>query len=139
MVAFTGNDTRNATLKDAETVSGVGIILSKDGTNNKLQVGAATNVPLGISAGESSRDADLVLETAGATVSYFPMGGVQMVASAASITYTTGQLVYLKGSGRVSNVAGSDKLVGVYVGEGETTSSTAGDLIPVNTSQCATA
>ena len=137
MVAFTGNDPRNATLKDAETVSGVGIILSKDGTNNKLQLGAATDVPLGISAGESSRDADLVLETTSATVSYFPMGGVQMVAALAE-TYTTGQLVYLKGAGRVGGTAGSDKLVGVYVGEGEVVG-TAGLLIPVNTSQCATA
>lgn len=137
MVAFTGNDPRNATLKDAETVSGVGIILAKDGTNNKLQVGAATDVPLGVSAGESSRDADLVLETTSATVSYFPMGGVHMVAALAE-TYTTGQLVYLKGSGRVGGTAGSDKLVGVYVGEGEVVA-TAGDLIPVNTSQCATA
>jgi hypothetical protein len=137
MVAFTGNDPRNAILKDAETVSGVGIILSKDGTNNKLQLGAATDVPLGISAGESSRDADLVLETAGATVSYFPMGGVQMIAALAE-TYTTGQLVYLKGAGRVGGTAGSDKLVGVYVGEGEVVG-TAGLLIPVNTSQCATA
>lgn len=137
MVAFTGNDPRNAVLKDAETVSGVGIILSKDGTNNKLQVGAATDVPLGVSAGESSRDADLVLETAGATCSYFPMGGVHMVAALAE-TYTTGQLVYLKGAGRVGGTAGSDKLVGVYVGEGEVVG-TAGLLIPVNTSQCATA
>lgn len=137
MVAFTGNDPRNAILKDAETVSGVGIILSKDGTNNKIQLGAATDVPLGISAGESSRDADLVLETAGATVSYFPMGGVQMIAALAE-TYTTGQLVYLKGAGRVGGTAGSDKLVGVYVGEGEVVG-TAGLLIPVNTSQCATA
>ena len=137
MVAFTGNDPRNAVLKNAETVSGVGIILAKDSTNNKLQVGAATDVPLGISAGESSRDADLVFETAGATVSYFPMGGVQMVAALAE-TYTTGKLVYLKGAGRVGGTAGSDKLVGVYVGEGEVVG-TAGDLIPVNTSQCATA
>ena len=137
MVAFTGNDPRKATLKDSETVSGVGIILAKDGTNNKVQVGAATNVPLGVSVGESSRDADQVLETTGATVSFFPMGGVHMVAALAE-TYTTGQLVYLKGSGRVGGTAGSDKLVGVYVGTGETVS-TAGDLIPVNTSQCATA
>ena len=63
MVAFTGNDPRTATLKNSNTVSGVGIILSKDGTNNKVQLGAATDVPLGVSVGESSRDADQVLET----------------------------------------------------------------------------
>jgi len=137
MVAFTGNDPRNATLKNANTISGVGILVAKDGTANKIQLGAATDVPLGVSAGESSRDADQVLETTGATVSYFPMGGVQMIAALAE-TYTTGQLVYLKGAGRVGGTAGSDKLVGVYVGEGEVVG-TAGLLIPVNTSQCATA
>jgi len=137
MVAFTGNDPRNATLKDAQTVSGIGIILAKSSVTNKLQPGAATDVPLGVSVGESSRDADQVLETTGATVSFFPMGGVQMVAALAE-TYTTGQLVYLKGAGRVGGTAGSDKLVGVYVGTGEVVG-TAGLLIPVNTTQCATA
>ena len=137
MVAFTGNDPRNATLKDAETVSGVGILLAKDGTTNTLLVGAAGTVALGVSAGESSRDAEQVLETAGATCSFFPMGGVQMIAALAE-TYTTGQLVYLKSAGRVGGTAGSDKLVGVYVGEGEVVG-TAGLLIPVNTTQCATA
>ena len=137
MVAFTGNDPRNATLKDAQTVSGIGIIVAKSSVTNKLQVGAATDVPLGISAGESSRDADQVLETTGATCSFFPMGGVQMIAALAE-TYTAGQLVYLKGAGRVGGTAGSDKLVGVYVGEGEVVG-TAGLLIPVNTTQCATA
>ena len=38
MVAFTGNDPRSATLKNSETVSGVGIILAKDGTKNKVQL-----------------------------------------------------------------------------------------------------
>jgi hypothetical protein len=137
MVAFTGNDPRTATLKDANTVSGIGILLAKDGTTNTIQLGAATDVPLGVSVGESSRDADQVLETTGATVSFFPMGGVQMIACLAE-TYTTGQLVYLKGAGRVGGTAGSDKLVGVYVGTGEVVA-TAGDLIPVNTTQCATA
>jgi len=137
MVAFTGNDPRNATLKDAQTVSGIGIILAKSSVTNKIQPGAATDVPLGVSVGESSRDADQVLETTNATVSFFPMGGVQMIAALAE-TYTTGQLVYLKGAGRVGGTAGSDKLVGVYVGTGEAVG-TAGLLIPVNTTQCATA
>jgi len=137
MVAFTGNDPRNATLKDAQTVSGIGIILAKSSVTNKIQPGAATDVPLGVSVGESSRDADQVLETTNATVSFFPMGGVQMIAALAE-TYTTGQLVYLKGAGRVGGTAGSDKLVGVYVGTGEVVG-TAGLLIPVNTTQCATA
>ena len=137
MAAFTGNDPRTATVKDANTIVSVGVLVAKDGTANAVQLGAATDVPLGVSAGESSRDADGTLETTGATVSYFPMGGVHMVAALAE-TYTTGELVYLKGAGRVGGTARSDKLVRVYVGTGENVA-TAGDLIPVNTSQCATA
>ena len=139
MVAFTGNDPRTATLKDSSgTVSGVGIVLAKSDQANQLQVGAATDVPLGISAGESSRDADGTLETTSHTVSFFPMGGVHMFASQTGITYESGDLVYLKGSGLINKTAGSDKLVGVYVGTGVTTAS-AGELVPINTTQCATA
>tara|TARA_R110000744_G_scaffold374983_1_gene488101 strand:+ start:1054 stop:1467 length:414 start_codon:yes stop_codon:yes gene_type:complete len=131
MVAFTGNDPRNAVVKNGDTFSGVGLVLTNDGTANKVKIGAAGTFALGVTAGESSRDADQVLETAGATVSYFPMGGVLMVAALAE-TYTTGQKVYLKGANRVGGTAGSDKLVGIYVGEGEVVG-TAGLLIPVNT------
>ena len=61
MVAFTGTDPRSATLKDATTVSGVGFLLTNDGTSNEMDLTALTEVAVGVSAGESSRDADLVL------------------------------------------------------------------------------
>lgn len=130
MVAFTGTDPRSATLKDATTVSGVGLLLTNDSTTNKMDLTALTEVAVGVSAGESSRDADLVFETTGATVSYFPLVGVHMVASAA-VTWTLGQIAYVGGSGQCTNVAGSNKKLGVYVGNGET--ATAGALVPIDT------
>ncbi len=130
MVAFTGTDPRSATLKDATTVSGVGYLLTNDGTSNEMDLTALTEVAVGVSAGESSRDADLVFETAGATVSYFPLVGVHMVASDA-VTWTLGQLAYVGANGRCTNVAGSNKKLGVYVGNGQT--ATAGDLVPIDT------
>ena len=141
MVAFEGTDPRTATLKDATTVSGAGFLLTNDSTTNKLDLTAASDridaaggtmeVAIGISAGESSRDADLVLETTGATVSFFPLGGVHLVASDA-VTWTVGQLAYVNANGRCTNVAGSNKKLGVYVGTGETVA-TAGDKVAINT------
>jgi len=138
MVAFSANDPRTATLKDATTVSGVGYLLTNDSTNNKLDLTAANEIAIGVSMGESSRDADLVLETANATVSFIPLNGTMMIASAASQTYTTGALVYVQAAGVVGTTSSSRKLLGVYVGTGETTSSSAGDLVPINVTQAAT-
>lgn len=150
MVAFNGIDPMNATLKDSETCLGLGRLLVNDGTNNKLETTDATDICIGISAGESSRDANGDFETTGATVAFFPLGGVQYVQSAASATYTTGCLVYVGASGLATATAGSNKVLGIYVGEGQATSGTLltpangssaseGELIPVNTSGAATA
>ncbi len=150
MVAFGAADPRNATLKDAEVIRGIGRILTVDGTNNTLTENTATSISIGISAGESSRDADHAFETSGATVSYFPLGGVLMVQSEASKTYTTGCLVYAKANGLASPTANSSKVLGIYVGEGQATGSallatansatlTEGELIPVMTAGAATA
>ena len=62
-----------------------------------------------------------------------------MVQSQASQTYTTGLLVYAQADGLVGTTSSSRKLLGIYVGEGETTSSSAGDMIPVMTAGAATA
>tara|TARA_R100001443_G_scaffold5194_4_gene13881 strand:- start:7192 stop:7602 length:411 start_codon:yes stop_codon:yes gene_type:complete len=131
-----GADPRTATLIDTTTVSGPGFLLTNDSTNNKLDLCAATEVPLGVSVADSSRDADNVLETANATISYYPLGGMFLLASDA-VTYSLGQLVYANNAGRVTNVAGSNKKVGIYVGNGET--ATAGDLVPVSTTTAADA
>jgi hypothetical protein len=150
MVAFGAADPRNATLKDSEVIRGVGRLLVNDGTNNTVETTDATNICIGVTAGESSRDADHDFETSGATVSYFPLGGVLMVQSAASATYTTGCLVYVGASGLATATAGSNKVLGIYVGEGQATGSallatandatlTEGELIPVMTAGAATA
>lgn len=136
MVAFSSNDPRTATLKDSTTVSGIGYLLVNDSTTNKVDLTAATEIAIGVSAGESSRDADGTLETSGATVSFFPLGGVQMIASDA-VTWTVGQLAYVNANGRCTNVAGSNKKLGIYVGTGET--ATAGGLVPINTQSAANA
>ncbi len=138
MVAFSANDPRTATLKDATTVAGVGYLLVHDSTNNKLDLTAANEIAIGVSMGESSRDADGTLETANATVSFIPLNGTMMIASAASQTYTTGLLVYAQAAGVCGTTSSSRKLIGVYVGTGETTSSSAGDLVPINVTQAAT-
>lgn len=61
-----------------------------------------------------------------------------MVASKASQTYTTGLPVYADDAGLVadgddSGGSTTGKIIGIYIGEGVTTSSSAGDLIPVMT------
>lgn len=150
MVAFGAADPRNATLKDAETILGLGRLLVNDGTNNTVETTDATDICIGVTAGESSRDANHDFETSGATVAYFPLGGVLMVQSATSATYTTGCLVYVGANGLATATAGSNKVLGIYVGEGQATSGTLltpangssaseGELIPVMTAGAATA
>ena len=140
MVQFSGADPRNATLVTGTTVSGPGLLLTNDSTNNTVDLTANNEIAIGVSAGDSTRDVDGVLQTsAGATVSFFPLGGVLMVQSEASQTYTTGLLVYAQADGLVGTTSSSRKLLGIYVGEGEVTSSSAGDMIPVMTAGAATA
>jgi hypothetical protein len=134
-----GADPRNATLKASTTVAGAGMCLVNDSTNNTLDLCADGEICIGISAAESSRDADGTLETTGATVAYYPLGGVLMVQAEASQTFTTGLLVYVGASGQVIDSNDhTSKVLGVYVGEGAA-STTAGDLIPVMTAGAATA
>ena len=122
---------RNATLKSGVTVTAGGYILTNDGTTNKLELTAAGDVALGISADESERDSSGLVS--GGKVAYYPLGGVMMVAAAASQTLTTGLTVYAGAGGLLTTTAGSNKKLGLYIGEGETTSSSAGDLVPVMT------
>lgn len=128
-----GADPRNATLKASTTVSGKGLLLVNDSTNNTVDLCADGEIAIGISAGESSRGADGALETSGATVAYYPLGGVLMVQSEASQTYTTGLTVFVGASGQcIDSNDHSSKKLGLYVGEGAA-SVAAGTLIPVMT------
>jgi hypothetical protein len=134
-----GADPRNATLKASTTVSGKGLLLVNDSTNNTLDLCADGEIAIGVSAGESSRGEDLELETSGATVAYYPLGGVLMVQSEASQTYTTGLTVYVGASGQcIDSNDHSSKALGLYVGEGAV-SVAAGTLIPVMTAGAAIA
>tara|TARA_R110000796_G_scaffold59306_10_gene136642 strand:- start:3388 stop:3813 length:426 start_codon:yes stop_codon:yes gene_type:complete len=133
MVAFNGIDPRNITLKNAETFSGLGVIITNDGTTNtaKIHPGGAV-VPIGITAGESSRDADQAYETTGATVSFLPLVGVQMVQAKAAQTFTYGLPVWAGAAGQLlDSQDATDKKIGIYVGEGIVTGSANGELVPV--------
>jgi len=134
-----GADPRNATLKAGTTVSGKGLLLVNDSTNNTLDLCADGEIAIGVSAGESSRGEDQALETSGATVAYYPLGGMLMVQSEASQTYTTGLTVYVGASGQcIDSNDHSSKALGLYVGEGDA-SVAAGTLIPVMTAGAAIA
>ena len=117
------NDPRNATLKTAAIVKGPGKLITMDSTNNTVDLTAVGEIAIGVSAGDSSRTAAGVLDpAAGATVAYYPMGGVLMIQSAASMTWTTGLLVYATSLGLATTSSGSSaKIIGTYVGEGQAT------------------
>ena len=121
---------RNATLKSGTTVVGQGYLLTNDSTNNKLDLTAAGEVALGVSADESERDSTGLVS--GGLVGFRPLGGVLMVASATGKTYTTGITVYAGAGGLATTTAGSNKKIGLYIGEGVATTAD-GDLIPVMT------
>ena len=123
----------------AGTIAGQGMLLTNNSTNNNLKATAAkTDLVKAVSAEESQRDQDGLV--AAGTVSAYAPGKVLMVASKASATYTYGAFVYNNGDGYSSaSSASSATVVGVYVGNGVTTGSADGDLIPVGTWCCATA
>jgi hypothetical protein len=58
MTAFSGTDPRTAAVKTGQTVTGVGLLLTED-TGLRVTAASASEVAVGVSAGESSRDADL--------------------------------------------------------------------------------
>jgi len=129
------NTPRNGTLKAGSTVSGIGYLLAQDGTNT-LDLSAATEVCIGVSADESERDASGLVS--GGKVAFYPLGGVLMVASKTGLTWALGDTVYVDAGGLASKTVGSNKKLGLYVGEGTTTTAD-GDLIPVMTAGAAIA
>lgn len=138
---------RNIELEDSTVVYGTGKILKVGSTANHADLSTATSVAIGITTASSSRSgADHTLTTAGATVSYYPLGGVLMVQTDAASTFDFGDTVYVGGDGLATSTAGSNKKLGLYVGDsahaatalsaplsGDTSSSTEGALIPVDT------
>ena len=114
-------DPRDAVMIDDKICKGAGKILTHDGTNNKVDLSAVGEYAVGISAGESERAAGGSMDITAAKVSFYPLGGVLMVQSAASVVYTTGDTVYVTNGGLCTTSNGSSaKKLGIYVGKGET-------------------
>jgi len=113
-------DPIDAVMIDDKISKGPGKILTFDSTNNKVDLSAATEVALGISAGESERAAGGSMDITAAKVSFYPLGGVLMVQAKASDAFTTGCTVYVGADGLATSTAGSNKKLGLYVGKGET-------------------
>jgi len=126
MVYGQGMDPVHGDLKAGELVKGPGKILYADQSENALLLGADAKFAIGVSAGDSSRGADGALESTGATVAYYPLGGVLMVQSAYDQTYKPGMIVYAGANGlALDSQDSSEKKLGIYVGHNPTAAATA--------------
>ncbi|QDP62539.1 MAG: hypothetical protein Unbinned2404contig1000_16 [Prokaryotic dsDNA virus sp.] len=111
----------NADVVDGTYFRGSGrLIINGSGGSgtNKVQETAAAGICIGVTAGESSRDAAGALEAANATVSYYPLGGVLLVQVDAASTFNIGATVYVGANGLATSTVGSNKKLGIYVGDG---------------------
>ena len=116
MVAYSGTDPVSMVLKTGTTIKGPGKIIGVYDTSG-VDIAQNNEIAIGISAADSTRDADGALQTAaGATVSVFPLGGVLQVQSKAGDSYNPGTLVYVDADGLATTTSSSRKLLGVYVG-----------------------
>ena len=147
MPLYEGKDPRNITLEDATVIYGAGKILKVGATANKADLSTAASVGIGVTVASSSRENEgHVLDVTAATVSYVPMGAMVMVQTDAASTYNFGATVYVAADGLCTSTSGSNKKLGLYVGDsahaataltaplsGDTASLTEGAMIPVDT------
>lgn len=112
-----------------------GHLLNYDATSGAgtVDLTAATEACFFVALDESSRDADQALETTGATVTACPVGGMMYVRINASEVLVAGQVLYVGANGEATKTAGSNKILGHYLGSALT--SVAGTLYAVNTKQ----
>ena len=113
-------DPQHGVMIDDKICKGAGKILTHATTTNTLDLVAATEYAVGISAGESERAAGGSMDITAAKVSFYPLGGVLMVQAKAADVFTTGDTVYCGAGGLATITAGSDKKLGIYVGSGVT-------------------
>lgn len=96
---------------------------------------AITDLPIGVTIDESSRDAAGALEAAGTgTVSILPLSGVQYLRCVGGGAMKTGESLYcttVANPGFVHTTSAGAVFVGYYMGEDGVTPA-AGTLIPVN-------
>jgi hypothetical protein len=112
-----------------------GHLLNYDATSGAGTVDwtAATDACFFVALDESSRDADQALIAAGATVTACPVGGMMYVRINAGEVLVAGQVLYVGANGEATKTAGSNIILGHYLGSALT--SVAGDLYAVNTKQ----
>jgi hypothetical protein len=112
-----------------------GHLLNYDATSGAgtVDLTAATDACFFVALDESSRDADQALITAGATVTACPVGGMMYVRINAGEVLVAGQVLYVGANGEATKTAGSNKILGHYLGSALT--SVAGVLYAVNTKQ----
>ena len=125
---------REYTVKDG-VYPKMGNLLNYDSTSGAgtLDLTAATDVCYYIALDESSRDADGDLVASGATITVVPVGGVAMVLANTGESWVAGQLLYVAAAGVATKTAGSNKVLGHYMGSALTTDATT--LYAVNTKQ----
>jgi len=125
---------RTLTVKDG-VYPKIGHLLNYDSTSGSgtVDLTAATDVCVYVALDESSRDADQTLVASGATITAAPVGGPMFVRINAGEAIVCGQLLYVAANGEATKTAGSNKVLGHYLGDATTT--VAATLYPVNTKQ----
>ena len=112
-----------------------GHLLNYDATSGAgtVDLTAATDACFFVALDESSRGEENALLTAGATVTAVPVGGMLYCRINATEVLVTGQVLYVGANGEATKTAGSNKILGHYLGSALTT--VAGELYAVNTKQ----
>ena len=72
------NETRNAIHNESSGITSQGLLLKSGGSGGELTDGV-TDLAIGVSAAESSRDAAGAIEGAGGTVAVYPLDGIVYV------------------------------------------------------------
>ena len=125
---------RTLTVKDG-VLPKIGHLLNYDSTSGSgtVDLTAATDICVYVALDESSRDANQDLVTSGATITAAPVGGPMFVRINAGESLVCGQLLHVGANWEATKTAGSNKVLGHYLGDA--TTSVAATLYPVNTKQ----
>jgi hypothetical protein len=127
------NETRNC-LDIQETMASQGLLVKYD-ASGILQTATVTDVPIGVTAAESSRDAAGALEAAGTgTVAIYPLSGIVYIKCMAISAPKFGLPLYTSQTGDNNGHVDDDAtnsavLVGYYMGDEGAIAT--GDLVPV--------
>jgi predicted RecA/RadA family phage recombinase len=132
--AFGVSNVRTMIVKDA-VYPKMGNLLNYDATSGAgtVDLTANTDACFFIALDESSRDADNTLVASGATITCVPVGGMAAVLATSGESWVAGQVLYVAASGLATKTAGSNKILGHYLGSAATTDATT--LYDVNTKQ----